>query len=207
VGPCIRWKHSPARCLTVTPCGFRDTRGRRRTTRRCGLYANFEDQSEYIDVPRHEVLKQAAAPEAAAPNGGVYAWVKPDAELVYTRIHSVTARARDLGGASARDAQLANEFRRRNPAATVLASLTVGTNALLFVEFRPGLTGIVESAPAGQSARTAGARSPASIASCQSCPLRPLSSAPPTEPWRRPPQERPSRLMCRRPAERARSRS
>jgi hypothetical protein len=115
------------------------------------LYTSFEDLSEYIDVPRHEVLKQAAAPEAAAPKGGVYAWVKPDAELVYTRIHSVTARARDLGGASARDAQLANEFRQRNPGATVLASLTAGTNALLFVEFRPGLTGIVESAPVGQS--------------------------------------------------------
>jgi hypothetical protein len=118
------------------------------------LYASSEDPSEYIDVPRAAVLKQAAAPEAAAPNDGVYAWVKPDTELVYTRIHSVTARARDLGGASARDAQLANEFRRRNPRATVLASLTAGTNALLFVEFRPGLTGIVESAPVGQSVKT-----------------------------------------------------
>jgi hypothetical protein len=118
------------------------------------LYADFEDLSEYIDVPRAEVLRQAAAPEAAAPNGGVYAWVKPAAELVYTRTHSVTALARDIGGASARDAQLANEFRRRNPRATVLASLTAGTNAVLFVEFRPGLTGIVESAPVGQSHKT-----------------------------------------------------
>jgi hypothetical protein len=115
------------------------------------LYASFEDLSEYIEVPRDEVLKSAKTPEAAAPNGIVYAWVKPDAQLVYTRTHSVTARVRDLGGASARDAQLANEFRRRNPGATVLASLTAGTSALAFVEFRPGLTGIVESAPVGQS--------------------------------------------------------
>jgi hypothetical protein len=114
------------------------------------LYASLDDLSQYIEVPRDEVLKSAAAPEAAAPNGGVYAWVKPDAELVYTRTHSVTALARDLGGASARDAQLANEFRRGNPRAAVLATLTAGTNALAFVEFLPGLTGIVESAPVGQ---------------------------------------------------------
>jgi hypothetical protein len=115
------------------------------------LYASFEYLSEYIDVPRDEALRSAAAPEAVVPNGGVYVWVKPDARLVYTRTHSATALARDLGGTSARDVQLANEFRRRNPGATVLASLTAGTNALAFVEFRPGLTGIVESAPAGQS--------------------------------------------------------
>jgi hypothetical protein len=118
------------------------------------LYASFEDLSEYIEVPKRDVLKSAAAPEAAAPNGGVYAWVKPDAELAHTRIHSVKARARDLGGTSARDAQLAIEFRRRNPGATVLASLTAGGNALLFVEFRPGFTGVVESAPVGQSLKT-----------------------------------------------------
>jgi len=118
------------------------------------LYASFEDLSEYIDVPRDDVVKSAAAPEAMAPNGGVYAWVKPDAELVYTRTQSVTAPARELGGASAREAQLANEFRQRNPAATVLASLTAGSNALAFVEFRPGLTGVLESAPIGQSAKT-----------------------------------------------------
>ncbi len=115
------------------------------------LYASFEDLSEYIDVPRDDVFKSAAAPEAMAPNGGVYVWVKPDAQLVYTRTHSATALARDLGGASVRELQLANEFRRRNPGATVLASLTAGTSALAFVEFRPGLTGVVESAPTGQS--------------------------------------------------------
>ena len=115
------------------------------------LYASFEDLSEYIDISRDEVLRSVAAPEAVVPNGGVYVWVKPAAQLVYTRTHSATALARDLGGTSALDVQLANEFRRRNPGATVLASLTAGTNALAFVEFRPGLTGIVESAPAGQS--------------------------------------------------------
>ena len=46
-----------------------------------------------------------------------------------------------------------NEFRRRNPGATVLTSLTAGTNALAFVEFRPGLTGVVESGPAGQPSK------------------------------------------------------
>jgi len=122
------------------------------------LYASFEDLSEYIDVPKDEALRSAAAPEAVVPNGGVYVWVKPDAQLVYTRTHSATALARDLGGTSARDVQLANEFRRRNPGATVLASLTAGTNALAFVEFRPGLTGIVESAPAGQSLKIDGLR-------------------------------------------------
>jgi len=118
------------------------------------LYANFEDQSEYIEAPRSAVLKSEAAPEAMAPNGGVYAWVKPDAELVYTRTQSTTAIARDLGGASAREVQLANEFRRRNPGATVLATLTAGASAIAFVEFRPGLVGVVEMAPAGQSAKT-----------------------------------------------------
>lgn len=115
------------------------------------LYASCDDLSEYIEVPRDEVLRSAAAPEAVVPNSGVYVWVKPDAQLVFTRTHTATALARDLGGTSARDIQLANEFRRRNPAATVLASLTAGTNALAFVEFRPGLTGIVEIAPAGQA--------------------------------------------------------
>jgi hypothetical protein len=115
------------------------------------LYSSFDDLSEYIDVPREEVLKSAAAPEAVVPNSGVYVWVKPDAQLVYTRTHIGTARARDLGGTSARDVRLVNEFRRRNRGATVLASLTAGTHALAFVEFRPGLTGIVETAPAGQS--------------------------------------------------------
>jgi hypothetical protein len=115
------------------------------------LYASFEDLSEYIDVPRDQALRSAAAPEAVVPNGGVYVWVKPDAQLVYTRTHSVTSLARDLGGTSAGDVQVSNEFRRRNPGATVLASLTAGTNALVFVEFRPGLTGVVESAPTGQS--------------------------------------------------------
>ena len=120
------------------------------------LYASFEDLSEYIDVPRDDVFKSAAAPEAMAPNGGVYVWVKPDAQLVYTRTHSATALARDLGGASVRELQLVNEFRRRNPGATVLASLTAGTSALAFVEFRPGLTGVVESAPTGQSPKIDG---------------------------------------------------
>jgi len=115
------------------------------------LYASFDDLSEYIDVPRDAVLRSTDAPESVAPNRGVYVWVNPDAQLVYTRTHSATALARDLGGASARDVQLANEIRRRNPGATVLAMLTAGTNALAFVEFRPGLTGIVESAPPGQS--------------------------------------------------------
>ena len=118
------------------------------------LYSSFEDLSEYVDVPRDDVLRSAAAPEAMAPNGGVYAWVKPDAQLVYTRTQSTTAIARDLGAASARDAQLATELRRRNPGATVLATLTAGASAVAFVEFRPGLTGVVESAPAGQSAKT-----------------------------------------------------
>jgi hypothetical protein len=117
------------------------------------LYAALEDLSDYIDIPRDEVLRSAEAPEAVAPKGGVYVWVKPDAQLVYTRTHSATALARDLGGASALEAQLANEFRRRNPAATVLTSLTAGTNALAFVEFRPGLTGVVESAPEGQPSK------------------------------------------------------
>ena len=88
------------------------------------LYAALEDLSDYIDIPRDEVLRSAEAPEAVAPKGGVYVWVKPDAQLVYTRTHSATALARDLGGASALEAQLANEFRRRNPGATVLTSLT-----------------------------------------------------------------------------------
>jgi hypothetical protein len=118
------------------------------------LYANFEDLSEYVDVPRNEVLKQAEAPDAMAPNGGVYAWVKPDAELVYTRTQSTTATARDVGGASAREVQLASELRRRNPGATVLATLTAGSSAIAFVEFRPGLAGVVEMAPAGQPAKT-----------------------------------------------------
>ena len=118
------------------------------------LYANFEDASEYVDIPRKAVLKSEAAPEAMAPNGGIYAWVKPDAELLYTRTQSATAVARDLGGASAREVQLATELRRRNPGATVLATLTAGASALAFVEFRPGLTGVVEMAPAGQSAKT-----------------------------------------------------
>jgi hypothetical protein len=118
------------------------------------LYANFEDPSEYVDVPRRDLLKQAAAPEAMAPNGGVYAWVKPNAELVYTRTQSTTAIARDLGGASAREALLATELRRRNPGATVLATLTAGESAIAFVEFRPGLTGVVEMAPATQAAKT-----------------------------------------------------
>jgi hypothetical protein len=118
------------------------------------LYSSFEDLSEYVDVPRDDVLRSAAAPEAMAPNGGVYAWVKPDAQLVYTRTQSTTAIARDLGAASAREAQLATELRRRNPGATVLATLTAGASAVAFVEFRPGLTGVVESAPAGQSAKT-----------------------------------------------------
>jgi hypothetical protein len=114
------------------------------------LYASFEDLSEYIEVSRDEVLKSAKAPEESPNAQLVYAWVKPDAQLVYTRTHSVTGSAQDLGGTSARDAQLAYEFHRRNPGATVLASLTAGTSALAFVEFRPGLTGIVESAPVGQ---------------------------------------------------------
>ena len=118
------------------------------------LYSRFEDTSEYVDVPRDDVIKSAAAPEAIAPSGGVYTWVKPDAQLVYTRTQSVTASARELGGASAREVQLATEFRRRNPGASVLASMTAGTSALLFVEFRPGLTGVVESAPVGQAAKT-----------------------------------------------------
>src|SRR5271156_6761416 len=117
------------------------------------LYASFEDLSEFIDVPRNEMLRSAAAPEAMAPKGGVYVWVKPDAQLVRTRTHSDTALARDLGGASALEVQLANEFRRRNPGATVLASLTAGTNALAFVEFRPGLSGVVESGPEGQPSK------------------------------------------------------
>lgn len=118
------------------------------------LYSSFEDLSEYVEVPRDDVVKSAAAPEAMAPNGGVYTWVKRDAQLVYTQTQSVTAPARDLGGASAREVRLASEFRQRNPGATVLASLTAGANALAFVEFRPGLTGVVEIAPVGQSLRT-----------------------------------------------------
>ena len=114
------------------------------------LYASLDDLSEYVEMSRDDLLKSAAAPEAMAPKGGVYLWVKPDAQLVWTRTQSNSSLARDLGGASALEVQLANEFRRRNPGATVLTSLTAGTSALAFVEFRPGLTGIVESAPAGQ---------------------------------------------------------